>query len=188
MYVYEMMIDHISQTYAKYNSIEEARRSERRAKGTVSKYLDTNVPLRGKLCSSTPIVDFKETFKLAKAVSKGMRHDLNIAQTVWAYDAHTLELTKGSPFASKTQASTGTDVHRNVITNVLDTGKPEGIKGIYFYSRQLTGKEIKGLLAKVDTVQTYRKKVLAYNPLTLDLIQTFTSLKRALLAKHAATL
>ena len=87
VYVYDMIRHHISQIYAKYESLNEARKTERRSAITVSKYLDTNVPLRGKLYRTTPIIDFKNTFKLAKTVSKGLRHDLNIAQTVWAYDA-----------------------------------------------------------------------------------------------------
>ena len=66
----------------------------------------------------------------------------------------TLDLIKGSPFTSKTKAETGTGVDRTIITNVIDTGKSEGTKCIYFYSRQLTGKEIKVLLTKADTIHT----------------------------------
>ena len=116
--------------------------------------MDTNVPLRGKLYRTTRITAFKKTFKLVKEVSKGLRHDLNIAHPVWAYDAHTLDLIKGSPFPSKTKAETGTGVNRTILTQTIDTGKPEGKKSIYFYNRQLTDKEIKVLLTKADKVRT----------------------------------
>ena len=55
---------------------------------------DTNIPFRGKLYNSKPIIDLKETFKLVKTVWNDMKLNSNIAQKVWAYEAQTLELIK----------------------------------------------------------------------------------------------
>lgn len=140
VYVYEIMSNHINQKYAKYKSIIEASQLQKIAKGTISIYIDTNIPFRGKLYNSKPIIDLKETFKLVKTVSNDFKLNSNIAQEVWAYDAQTLELIKGNPFVSKTQASDAIGISRNVLNYFIDTSKAEGIKGTYLFSKQLTDK------------------------------------------------
>lgn len=180
VYVYEIMSNHINQKYAKYKSIIEASQIQKIARGTISIYMDTNIPFRGKLYNSKPIIDLKETFKLVKTVSNDFKLNSNIAQEVWAYDAQTLELIKGNPFVSKTQASDALGISRNVISYFIDTSKAEGTKGTYLLSKQLTDKEIKKLLTNVNTLQLgNKKKVWAYNSQTLDLINNFPSLKLA---------
>lgn len=52
----------------------------------------------------------------------------------------TLELIKGNPFVSKTQASHAIGISRNVISYFIDTSKAEGIKGTYLFSKQPTDK------------------------------------------------
>ncbi len=180
VYVYEIMSDNINQKYAKYKSIIEASQLQKIARGTISIYTDTNIPFKGKLYNSKPIIDFKETFKLVKTVSNDFKLNSNIAQEVWAYDAQTLELIKGNPFVSKTQASDAIGISRNVINYFIDTSKAEGIKGTYLFSKQLTDKEINKLLTNVNTLQLgNKKKVWVYNSQTLDLTNNFPSLKLA---------
>ena len=64
----------------------------------------------------------------------------------------------------------------------LDTGKAEGIKGTYLYSRGLDNKEIKNLLELSQTLQLGNKvEVWVYNAQTLELINgsPFSSLGSA---------
>jgi len=82
------------------------------------------------------------SFNLAKSISSGLKLNSNIAKEVWIYDAFTLELVKGSPFPSRTQASNALVISRNVISYFIDTGKAESIKGTYIFSRQLEDKEV----------------------------------------------
>ena len=180
VYVYEIMSNHINKKYARYKSIIEASQIQKIARGTMSIYIDTNIPFRGKLYNSKPILDLKERFKLVKIISNDFKLNSNIAQEVWAYDAQTLELIKGSPFVSKTQTSDAIGISRNVINYFIDTSKAEGIKGTYLFSKQLTDKKINKLLTNVNTLQLgNKKKVWAYNSQTLDLINNFPSLKLA---------
>ena len=109
-----------------------------------------------------------------------MKLNSNIAQEVWASDAQTLELIKGNPFVSKTQASDAIGISRNVINYFIDTDKAEEIKGTDLFSKQLKYKEIKKRLPNVNTLQLgNKKKVWASNSQTLDLINNFPSLKLA---------
>lgn len=77
----------------------------------------------------------------------------------------------GSPFLSKTKASTPLGIGRSVIDYFLDTGKAEGVKGNYLYSRKLKATEIKSLLKQSGKVKMGQKvKVWAYNANNLELI------------------
>ena len=77
---------------------------------------------------SAPIVDFEYTFNLVKNLIKDFKFKDNTAKVVWAYDAITLELVKGSPFSSMVKASNIIGIGRNVISYFIDTFKPEGVK------------------------------------------------------------
>ena len=123
--------------------------------------------------NSKPILDLKEIFKFVKTLWNDMKLNSNIAQT--------LELIKGNPFVSKTQASDAIGISRNVINYFIDTDKAEEIKGTYLFSKQLKYKEIKKRLPDVNTLQLgNKKKVWASNSQTLDLINNnFPSLKLA---------
>ena len=92
------------------------------------------------------------TFNLAKNISSDLKLNSNIAKEVWVYDAKTLELVKGSPFSSKTQASRVVGISHNVINYFIDSGKAEGIKGTYLFSRQLDTKEIQKYLESSQTL------------------------------------
>ena len=120
--------------------------------------MDTNIPFRGKLYYSQPILNFKEIFDSVKNVSNELKLNSNIAKKVWAYDAKTLELIKGSPFVSKSQASKALSISRDVISYFIDTNKSEGIKSTYLYSNQLNNKEINKLLNNVDSLKLGNKK------------------------------
>nr|NP_074959.1 orf699 [Podospora anserina] len=169
----------INPAYIKYNSIGEASKMEKIAYGTILLFRDTNLPFRGKLYFTKPIIDFNYTLDKVNNILKDVKLVSNIATKVWAYDALTLDLIKGSPFESKTQASNILGISRNVINYFIDTKKAEGIKGTYLFSRPLEELEITSLrkLSK-DVTLGNKIKVYAYNAITLDLInnEPFSSL------------
>lgn len=57
-YVYEINDKGISKTFVQYNSILDASSMEKRGRGTLALYLDTNVAFKNILYYSKPIVDF----------------------------------------------------------------------------------------------------------------------------------
>jgi group I intron endonuclease len=183
IYTYTLCKDKgIIPTYVKYNSISEASKMERIAYGTVLLFRDTNVPFRGKLYFTKPIIDFNSTLDKVNNILKDVKLISKIAQKVWVYDAKTLDLITGSPFQSKHQASNILDISRSVINYFIDTKKPEGIKGTYLFSRPLEESEIKSLRELSEDIRTGNKvKVWAYDALTLDLInnEPFSSISDA---------
>ena len=161
----------INPTYIKYNSISEASTKEKIAYGTVLLFRDTNVPFRGKLYFTKSIIDFNSTLDLVNNTLKDVKIISNVAQKVWAYDALTLNLIKGSPFESKTQASNILNFSKNVLNYFIDTNKPEGIKGTYLFSKPLKESEIQSLKKLSEDITLGNKiKVWAYDATTLDLI------------------
>ena len=82
VYIYEIMSNHINQKYAIYISIIKVSQIQKIARGIISIYINTNIPFRGKLYNSKPILDLKETFKLVKTVSSDFKLNSNIAQTL----------------------------------------------------------------------------------------------------------
>jgi len=182
VYVYNILKDHIDSNYNKYKSIAETSQGQKIARGTISLYMDTNIPFKGKLYYSNPIFHLKEIFDLVKNISNELNLNSNIAKKVWAYDAKTLELIKGSPFISKSQASKVLSISRDVISYFIDTNKAEGIKGTYLFSNQLNCEEINKLLNNVDSLKLGNKKeVWIYDAETLKLVNNmpYASLKLA---------
>jgi hypothetical protein len=182
IYVYTILKDHIDINYYKYKSITETSKGQKIARGTISLYMDTNIPFKGKLYYSNSIFNLKEIFDLVKNISNELNLNSNIAKKVWAYDAKTLELIKGSPFVSKTQASKVLSISRDIISYFIDTNKAEGIKGTYLFSNQLNCEEINKLLNNVDSLKLGNKKeVWIYDAETLKLVNNvpYPSLKLA---------
>jgi hypothetical protein len=182
VYMYEVYETYIDEICVKYSSITEASSCEKIARGTLGMFRDTNVPFRNKLYYSKPIIDFELTFNLFKTASSDLNLNSNIAKQVWVYNAKTLELIKGSPFPSKTQASVSVGFSRNVITYFIDTWKAEGVKGTYLFSRPLEAKEVQNLIESSHTLELGNKiKVWAYNAKTLELVNNspFSSLLSA---------
>jgi hypothetical protein len=182
VYVYDINDKCIDINYVKYDSITKASHLERVAGGTLAVYINTNVPFRNKLYYSKPIIDLDFTFSQVKTLSSGLNLDSNIAKKVWVYEAKTLDSVKGSPFPSKMQASASIGVSRNVISYFMDTGKAEGVKGTYIFSRPLLEREITKLQALSQTVKLGNKQVVfAYDAKRLELINNspFASLELA---------
>ena len=159
VYVYDIDDKSIDINYVKYDSITKAsysffvqKKNEKVTDGTLM-FINTNVPFRNKLCYSNPITDLDLTISLVKTSSSGLNLDSNIAKRIWAYDAKSLEPIKGSPFPSKTQASTYIAISRSVIIYLIDTWKAEGTKGTYIFSRPLLKLEIKKLQGLSETVK-----------------------------------
>jgi hypothetical protein len=59
VYVYNILKDHIDSNYYKYKSIIETSKSQKISRGTTSLYMDTNIPFKGKLYYSNPILNLK---------------------------------------------------------------------------------------------------------------------------------
>jgi hypothetical protein len=121
---------------------------------------------------------FKESQKLTP---KGLLNRV-VSTPVWAYDAATLELLSGSPFASKFKASKALGIPKATRSFAADKGRTAGSKAIYVYSRPLNTEEIKALIAKVGDVQLGIKiPVYAYEANTLELVNNapFDSLSDA---------
>ena len=182
VYVYNLLKDHIDSNYYKYKSIIETNKGQNIARATISLYMDTNIPFKGKLYYSNLILNLKEKFDLAKNISNELKINSNIAKKVWAYDAKRLELIKGSPFVSKSQASKVLNISRDVISYFIDSYKAEGIKATYLFSNKLNCEEINKLLNNVDSLQLGNKKeVWIYHAETLELVNNmpYPSLKLA---------
>ena len=60
------MQTHIEKTYEKYFSLSEASKATGRDRGTIRIFLDTNVPIKGYLFFTRPILDFDQSFIKAK--------------------------------------------------------------------------------------------------------------------------
>lgn len=119
----------------------------------ILRYKNTSIPYRGKLFFNYPITEFNFVFKESqKLTPKGLLNQI-ISTQVWAYDATNLKLIKGSPFASKNKAAKALGVPRATLDLVLNKGRTAGSKAIYVYSRALSVKEIKSLIAKVKSIQ-----------------------------------
>jgi hypothetical protein len=83
IYTYTLCKDKgIIPTYVKYNSISEASKMERIAYGTVLLFRDTNVPFRGKLYFTKPIIDFNSTLDKVNNILKDVKLISKIAQKV----------------------------------------------------------------------------------------------------------
>jgi hypothetical protein len=82
VYVYIILNDKIDTNYNKYKSILETSQVEKIARGTISLYIDTNIPFRSKLYYSKPLLNLIKTFDLVKKVSKELKLNSNIAKEV----------------------------------------------------------------------------------------------------------
>lgn len=69
VYVYNILKDHIDSNYYKYESIIETSKDQQIARGTISLYMHTNIPFKGKLYYNYPVVNLKEIFDLVKNIS-----------------------------------------------------------------------------------------------------------------------
>jgi len=82
VYVYSILKDDIDNNFTKYKSMVETNKAQKIARRTISLYLDTNMPFRGKLYYSQPIFNLVEKFNLVKNISSGLKVNSNIGKTV----------------------------------------------------------------------------------------------------------
>lgn len=154
VYVYEWTEKGINHQATIYNSSNEASRSLAYPISGIGRYKNTSIPYRGKLFFNYPITDFNKVFEESKKLTpKGLLNRV-IRTQVWVYDAITLELLRGSPFASKAQAAKALRIPRATLDLVIDKGRTAGSKAIYAYSIPLNDKEIQALIP----LPTCRKK------------------------------
>ena len=180
-YVYDIHDKGINKTYVSYQSLKDASLSLGINVASLSHYRNTDIPFRGKLVYTEPLVDFNLAFESSKKNTHSDLVNRILPIKVWAYDAKSLKLIEGSPFDSKTQASKSIGISRNVIYSFLDTGRAEGVKGTYLYSRPLN-EEIKNFLQVSGNLKLGNKvRVWAYDANTLELINNspFSSLINA---------
>jgi hypothetical protein len=78
VYVYNILKDHLDSNYYKYKSIIETSQGQKIARGTISLYMDTNIPFKNKLYYSNPILNLKEIFDLVKNISHELKLNSNI--------------------------------------------------------------------------------------------------------------
>jgi hypothetical protein len=103
VYVYELTEKGISKKAIIYNSSNEASRSLAFPISGILRYKNTFIPYRGKLFFNYPITDFNKVLEESKKLTpKGLLNRV-ISIQVWAYDATTLNLLKGSPFLPKSK-------------------------------------------------------------------------------------
>ena len=171
LYIYDIDDKGINKEYIFFNSMLEASIALGINIASINQYRNTSIPYRGKLIYTSPIIDFNQVFESSKQNTPAGLANKVVAVEVWCYDAKTLELIKGSPFESIRKASKALGISRNVIDYFIDTGKAEGIKGTYLYTRPITDKEIKNLILASENLQLGNKiKVWAYNAKTFELI------------------
>jgi hypothetical protein len=82
VYVYNILKDHLDSNYYKYKSIIETSQGQKIARGTISLYMDTNIPCKNKLYYSNPILNLKEIFDLVKNISHELKLNSNIPKKV----------------------------------------------------------------------------------------------------------
>lgn len=171
VYAYEWTEKGINPQPTIYNSTNEASRSLAYPISGLLRYKNTSIPYRGKLFFNYPITDFNQVFVESKKLTpKGLLNRV-ISTQVWAYDAINLELIKGSPFVSKNKAAKALNIPRATLDLVLDKGRTAGSKAIYVYSKPLSVKEIKPLIAKAGYLQLGLKlPVYVYDANTLELV------------------
>lgn len=80
IWVYKYSNTDIDQTFIKYASTSEACRYTSIVSSTIKRYLDTNVPTKGLLFFSKPLVDFKMFFSLVKKAEKELSLDHSVAK------------------------------------------------------------------------------------------------------------
>lgn len=143
----ELYIDKIP--VAKYASINQASLSTGISRGTIVKYLNTNVPLKGLLYYSSSLTAFEKAFEVAKGVVENLNFKLSHSAPikVWAYNARSLELINGKPFISIGEAARFLGLLLKTIMHFLDNGRAESSTATYFYRKPLTEAEIRKLRA-----------------------------------------
>ena len=85
VWVYKLCTTHIEKTYVKYDSINKASKGTGPSGDSIQRYLNTNVPIKGFLFYTTPIVDFDAAYNLAKSSFGELKIDSNISKKVWVY-------------------------------------------------------------------------------------------------------
>ena len=83
--MYKLCTTHIEKTYVKYDSINKASKGTGPSRDSIQRYLNTNVPIKGFLFYTTPIVDFDAAYNLAKSSFGELKIDSNISKKVWVY-------------------------------------------------------------------------------------------------------
>jgi len=170
IYVYDINKRGINPKFSFFNNSIELSAALGLPRTSIFRYKNTSIPYRGKLFFTNQIMDLNKVFEESQKITPKGQVNKIVSIKVWAYNALTLKLVNGSPFPSKTKASAALGIGRSVIDYFLDTGKAEGVKGNYLYSRKLKASDIKSLLKQPNVKMGQKIKVWAYNANTLELI------------------
>ena len=155
IWVYNYNDTHIQETFVKYDSIYKAYESTKIPRSAISKYLNTNVPIKGLLYYSNPIVDLNLKFQLVNKTlqelslnpSMNLYFAGNLPKKVWVYSYKTAKLVNGKPFSLIEQVAKFLDTTHKVVRDKIDLLNTRGLLKSYFlFSKALTEKEIKYLI------------------------------------------
>lgn len=139
-----MLPTHIEKTYEKYTSLIEASKATGRDRGTIRIFLDTNVPIRGYLFFTRPILDFDKSFNQAKNYLSEINIDPSLSVKVWIYtiEEGKVILVNNQPFSSAVAAAKFLNTNAYYIRLHFKDLKPQGFKGYYIFNKPLDNEEL----------------------------------------------
>ena len=148
IWVYEIDTTQIEKTFVKYDSINKASLGTGRSRDSIQRYLNTNVPIKGFLYYTSPIVDFDTAFNLAKSSFGELKIDSNISKKVWVYVIKNdkVILVNNQPFPSREQTAKFLNTIGNTIRYYTDSWKSQGLNGYYLFSKPLDSTQLNSLL------------------------------------------
>lgn len=183
VWVYKFCTTHVEKTFIKYDSINKASKGTGPSRDSIQRYLNTNVPIKGFLFYTSPIVDFDAAFNLAKSSFGELKIDSNISKKVWVYVIKNdkVILVNNQPFPSREQTAKYLNTIGNTIRYYIDSWKSQGLNGYYLFSNPLDSTQLNSLL-ELSKEKPLVSKILVwvYNAKTLELINNapFTSMQK----------
>lgn len=183
VWAYKYLNTHIEKTFDVYSSLSKACDCIGAGRATIQKYLDTNVPYKGLLYYSKPLVEFDMAYALAKEACDTLNIDGSMRKKVWIYSVLSDQpvLVNGQPFSSREQAAKFLNTSHNAVRYYVDSLKSQGIKGYHLFNKPLTSEELANLFELSKKKPLHLKvSVWAYNAKTFELINNtpFTSMQK----------
>ena len=176
IWVYELSTTQIEQTYVQYDSINKASLGTGRSRDTIQRYLDTNVPIKGALFYTSPIVDYRSTFKLAITHLEELSINDNSPKKVWVYTIKNgrVILVNNKPFPSRRDAVEFLNTSASLVNSYLDSSNPKDLKGYYLFNNPLDSDQLNSLPELSKKLKTLTrsnlKSVWVYDAETMELI------------------
>lgn len=193
IWVYKYFESHIEKAFKKFPSMLLASKNTGRDRGTIRRFMDTNIPIRGLLFYSSPIVDLDRAFLLAKGSLNELKIDPSLSKKVWVYTIVNGDviLVNSKPFPSVGETARFLDTSYYRVKVHMDNPKDkQGLKGYYIFYKPLDSSQLSSLLQLPSLLINPRKyperiqgaKVWAYYADTMQLINNAPFLSRVLAA------